>query len=60
MFADRSAKLGEAAEFGSFGRIREILGTIWDVNDAAAMRGEYRGVQWREVMREKEWDFLLI
>jgi hypothetical protein len=60
MFAERSGKLGEAAEFGSFGRIREILGSIWDINDTAAARGDYHGVQWREVMREKDWDFLLI
>lgn len=60
MFADRCAKLGDAAGFGSFGRIREILATIWARNDAAAEAGDHRGVHWREVMREKEWDFLLI
>jgi hypothetical protein len=60
MFADRSAKLGDAAAFGSFGRIREILGTVWEINDAAAERGDFHGVQWREVMRENKWDFLLI
>jgi hypothetical protein len=60
MFADRSAKLGDAAAFGSFGRIREILGTVWEINDSAAERGDFHGVQWREVMRENKWDFLLI
>lgn len=60
MFADRSSKLGEAANFGSFGRIREILGTIWATNDAAAERGDFHGLHWREVMQEKAWDFLLI
>ena len=60
MFADRSSKLGEAAAFGSFGRVREILGTVWQINDAAAERGDFHGVQWREVMRENKWDFLLI
>lgn len=60
MFAQRCAKLGDAANFGSFGRIREILATIWARNDAAAERGDHSGVHWREVTGEKDWDFLLI
>lgn len=60
MLAERCAKMGEAAEFGSFGRIREILATIWAANDAAAERGEHHGMHWRDVMHDKSWDFLLI
>ncbi|QIX01288.1 hypothetical protein AMS68_006805 [Peltaster fructicola] len=60
MFAERCAKLGEAAEFGSFGRVRELLHDIWAINDANAAQGELRGVHWRDVMQSKDWDFLLI
>jgi C6 transcription factor Pro1 len=57
---DRCAKLGEAAQFGSFGRAREILKDVWQHNDEAAARGEKQSVHWRDVMRQKGWDFLLI
>lgn len=60
MFAQRCARLGDAADCGSFGRIRELLKDIWSINDAAAARGEFQGVSWRDVMRGKGWDFLLI
>ena len=60
MFNHRCSRLGDAAEFGSFGRIRELLTDIWAVNDASAARGEFQGVHWRDVMRGKAWDFLLI
>ena len=60
MLADRCEQLGNAADFGSFGRIRELLVDIWQLNDAAAARGEHQGVHWRDVMRQKKWDFLLI
>lgn len=60
MFADRCAKLGEAADFGSFGRVRELLHDIWSINDSNAAQGELRGVHWRDVMQSKDWDFLLI
>jgi len=60
MFAQRCARLGDAAECGSFGRIRELLKDIWSINDTAAARGEFQGVHWRDVMRGKGWDFLLI
>jgi len=60
MFDERCERLGDAADFGSFGRVRELLADIWDINDTAAMRGEYQGVHWRDVMQQKDWDFLLI
>ncbi|WPH01126.1 Hypothetical protein R9X50_00396100 [Acrodontium crateriforme] len=60
MFDQRCARLGEAAEFGSFGRIRELLLDVWHLNDAATIKGDHHGVRWRDVMHEKGWDFLLI
>ncbi|KAF2842693.1 hypothetical protein M501DRAFT_925102 [Patellaria atrata CBS 101060] len=60
MFSDRSALLGEASEFGSFGRIKELLKDVWQLNDDASTRGERQSVHWRDAMRSKGWDFLLI
>lgn len=60
MFDERCERLGDAADFGSFGRVRELLNDIWDINDAAAAGDEYQGVHWRDVMQRKGWDFLLI
>lgn len=60
MFAERCNRLGEAADFGSFGRIRELLGDIWHINETQALNGEAQGVHWRDVMQQKGWDFLLI
>jgi len=60
MFAERCQRLGESANFGSFGRIRELLRDIWQQNDRAATRGEYQGVRWRDAMLQKGWDYLLI
>lgn len=71
MFAERCARLGEAAEFGSFGRIAELLGDCWAINDPVLLGsgglgvgvGVGEGVQsvhWRDVMQQKGWDFLLI
>ena len=60
MFEDRCQQLGDAADFGSFGRIRQLLKDIWQTNDAAASQGDFQGVRWRDVMRQKSWDFLLI
>ncbi|KAK5123981.1 hypothetical protein LTR85_002178 [Meristemomyces frigidus] len=60
MFAERCQRLGDAAEFGSFGRVHELLKDIWQSNDAAALHGDHQGVRWRDVMQQKEWDYLLI
>lgn len=60
MFSDRVGRLGDSAEFGSFGRIRELLKDVWRINDDASARGEIQSVHWRDVMRQKGWDFLLI
>jgi C6 transcription factor Pro1 len=60
MFADRAARLGESSDFGSFGRIKELLKDVWRVNDESLARGERQSVHWRDAMRQKGWDFLLI
>ena len=60
MFAERCQRLGEAADFGSFGRVRELLKHIWQINDASARQGNFQGVRWRDAMQQKGWDYLLI
>lgn len=60
MFEERCRLLGEGANFGSFGRVRELLRDIWRINGEAMAQGETRGVHWRDVMKQKGWDFLLI
>ncbi|KAL1616333.1 DNA-binding transcriptional regulator ume6 [Diplodia seriata] len=60
MFAERAALMGETAEVGSFGRIRELLKDVWVINDDSLLRGDKRSVHWRDVMHQKGWDFLLI
>ncbi|KAK0261776.1 DNA-binding transcriptional regulator ume6 [Friedmanniomyces endolithicus] len=60
MFDERCKRLGDAADFGSFGRVRGLLADIWQINDAASARGEFQGVRWRDVTLQKKWDYLLI
>ncbi|THW05743.1 hypothetical protein D6D26_01966 [Aureobasidium pullulans] len=60
MFEERCSRLGEAASFGSFGRVRELFKDVWLLVDSEAAIGSYQNVSWRDVMRQKEWDFLLI
>ncbi|KAF2168902.1 hypothetical protein M409DRAFT_65258 [Zasmidium cellare ATCC 36951] len=60
MFEERCDRLGDAANFGSFGRIRELLKELWVHNDAAALQGDFQGIRWRDVMQQKGWEFLLI
>ncbi|KAF1998091.1 hypothetical protein P154DRAFT_439891 [Amniculicola lignicola CBS 123094] len=60
MFSDRATRLGEASEFGSFGRIKELLKDVWRINDDALAKGDKQSVHWRDTMRQKGWDFLLI
>ncbi|KAF2405587.1 C6 sexual development transcription factor-like protein NosA [Trichodelitschia bisporula] len=55
MFAERVVAMREAGEFGSFGRVREVLKAVWAANDEGA-----QWVHWREVMRVRGWDFLLL
>jgi hypothetical protein len=60
VFADRIACLGEQAEFGSFGRMVRLLQEVWRQSDEQSAIGGHRNVHWRDVMRQKGWDFLLI
>ncbi|KAL1304854.1 hypothetical protein AAFC00_003778 [Neodothiora populina] len=60
MFGERCQRLGEAANFGSFGRIRELFKDIWRINEAGFVAGDYQSVHWRDVMQRKEWDSLII
>ena len=60
MFEERCQRLGDAAHFGSFGRINELLKDLWQFNDIAIARGDVQGVHWRDVMKQKGWDSLLI
>jgi hypothetical protein len=60
MFSERSALLGEAANFGSYGRVQELLHEVWLVNDDNLAKGNTQSVHWRDMMRQKNWDFLLI
>ncbi|KAJ4300908.1 DNA-binding transcriptional regulator ume6 [Kalmusia sp. IMI 367209] len=60
MFTERANRLGEASNFGSFGRIKELLKDVWRINDDALANGDKQSVHWRDTMRQKSWDFLLI
>lgn len=59
-FTERSAQMGEVAEFGSFGRVKELLKEVWRLNDESTMHGGRQSVHWRDVMRQRGWDFLLL
>lgn len=59
-FAQRCSRLGDAAGFGSFGRLRELLKDIWRINDTAAATGDFQSVHWRGAMHQRGWDLLLI
>lgn len=61
MFQERCDRLGEAANYGSFGRVREVLKDLWQANDAAALQGDFQGIRWRDAIHARGWqDFLLI
>ena len=59
-FANRVQCLGEHAEFGSFGRMVRLLQEVWRQSDEEHRREEVQNVHWRDVMKQKGWDFLLI
>ena len=60
MFSERASRLGAAASTGSFGRMKELLGEVWRVNDANLTKGIKQSVHWRDTMQQRVWDFLLI
>ena len=57
---ERIAMLGEHSEFGSFGRMVRLLREVWRQADETEHAGERQDVHWRDVMKQKGWDFLLI
>lgn len=57
VLARRIAELGEHAEYGSFGRMVQVLQEVWYQSDD---QEEGQSVPWRDVMRQKGWDYLLI
>ena len=68
-FEDRMLRLGEAGETGSFGRMVRLLQEVWVVNDVVDQQrdmgvregeAQLQSVHWRDAMRARGWDFLLI
>ncbi|KAM4054931.1 fungal specific transcription factor [Hirsutella rhossiliensis] len=55
LFEGRVTRLGDQASCGSFGRMLTLLREVWLQNDKLA---QY--IHWRDIMRMKGWDFLLI
>lgn len=53
-FESRCDALGDAARYGSFGRMQKILDVLWERRDSGLE------TTWREVMESNQWDFLLI
>ena len=60
MFAQRCARLGDAAELGSFGRMRHLLRDVWAHNDGLISGLGAQPLHWRDAMLQKGWDCLLI
>jgi len=60
LFENRKFALGEAADFGSFGRLVVLLREVWTGMDERTLIGAEGYVSWRDTMVMKEWDFLLI
>lgn len=68
-FEDRVAQLGDNANCGSFGRTHILLREVWMQNDSFSAQANTPGsaapenpphIHWRDVMRMKGWDYLLI
>lgn len=57
---ERMAMLGEHSDFGSFGRMVHLLREVWQQSDEAELAGKGQSVHWRDVMKQKGWDYLLI
>ncbi|KAH7328811.1 fungal-specific transcription factor domain-containing protein [Stachybotrys elegans] len=68
-FEDRVAQLGEQSDCGSFGRMVMLLRETWMQNDtisqastpgSTASEAPYQYIHWRDVMRMKGWEYLLL
>jgi len=53
-FQNRCDVLGDAAKYGSFGRMQKLLEALWERRESGLE------TTWREVMGSNGWDFLLI
>jgi hypothetical protein len=64
LFAARCDALGEASDTGSFGKMATVLKEAWGTESGQTTPGgslqEAPYVPWRNVMQNKNWDFLLI
>lgn len=72
LLEERAARLGDQATCGSFGRMLTLLRALWLHNDASAQVAtpqssasdagapQQQHMHWRDMMRSKGWDFLLI
>ncbi|KAI9829491.1 MAG: hypothetical protein M1819_006311 [Sarea resinae] len=67
VLAERRQRMGEQADFGSFGRMARLLQEVWQLADASRCGEEHEHdehcnahVHWRDVMKQNGWDFLLI
>jgi hypothetical protein len=52
--ATRAHMMGESGQLGSFARMYEVLTEVWRQNDEGAK------VHWRDVLKQQNWDHLLI
>ncbi|GAM89189.1 hypothetical protein ANO11243_072260 [Dothideomycetidae sp. 11243] len=60
MLADRCVQLGDLAQQGSLFRVQDILSTLWLENDFTSEATGLPNIHWRDVMRRKGMDCLLL
>lgn len=60
MFRHRTKELGQAAEFGSFGRVKELLDDVWRTNDDNIAKGDSLRVTWRDILTIKDLNYLIL
>jgi hypothetical protein len=65
-FHDRITQLGDASNYGSFGGVVSILQDVWQQADSFQPSPGVSGsteipyISWRDTMRMRGWDYLLI
>jgi hypothetical protein len=57
-FHERRVELGDLGDLGNFGRLSALLSEVWSQVDGLPSTAPH--ISWRDVMRMKGWDFLLI
>ena len=60
VFSERRNAMGNIARFGAFSRMTEVLHATWEINDVKLSEGRRQSVHWRDVVKQKGWDCLLI